>query len=68
MTRRQKREADRNFNSSARLIRRRDIARYSGSTTRLTVRKFQCDFMATGDAELCRSAVKVTLPCLVRKF
>ena len=25
-------------------IRRRDIARYSGSTTCLTVRKFQCDF------------------------
>lgn len=30
---RQKREADSDFHSSARLMRRRDIARYSGSTT-----------------------------------
>ena len=44
MTRQQKREADRDFHSAARLIRRCDIARYSGSTTCLTVRKFQCYF------------------------
>ncbi len=33
MARRQRREADRDFHSSVRLMRRRDIARYSGSTT-----------------------------------
>lgn len=43
VTRRQRREADSDFHSSARLIRRRDIARYSGSTTaRLCI--IQCDF------------------------
>ena len=39
-TRRQRREVDSDFHSSAQLIRRRDIARYSGSTTASSVRKF----------------------------
>jgi len=50
LTRRQKREADSDFHSSAQLMRRRDIARYNGSAMYLTVRKFQCYFfMAIGD-------------------
>ncbi len=47
-TRRQKREVDRYFHSSAQLIRWRDIARYSGNATaRLSV-NFSAIFMTIG--------------------
>ena len=63
MTRRQRREADSDFHSSAQLIRRRDIARYSGSTTARLCVNFSAIFMAIGDAKLRCSAVKVALRC-----
>ena len=47
-TRRQRREVDSDFHSSAQLIRRRDIARYSGNATaRLSV-NFSAIFMTIG--------------------
>ncbi len=61
LTRRQRREADRDFHSAARLIRRRDIARYSGSTTARLCVNFSAIFIAIGDAKLRCSIVKVAL-------
>ena len=60
MTRRQRREADSDFHSSAQLIRRRDIARYSGSTTARLCVNFSAIFIGNWRCSIVKVALRRT--------